>query len=190
MTQQTIVTLQSKPSEIQGIKNLQNACQINNISEEEAKSEGFVTATYTIDFLTHMNQCTPSVVALDQNQVVGYALVCDKQSYGHHPLLDDLFNQVDSLKFNGIELKNTNYILVGQLCVAKSHRGTGLVQRMYHHFKEKYANTYSYLITDVDERNVRSIKAHQKTGFEIIHTIFYGESNWHVILWDWNQLTK
>jgi len=76
---------------------------------------------------------------------------------------------------------------VGQLCVAKSHRGLGLVQLLYQYYKDKYATKYTYLITDVDERNRRSIKAHTKSGFEIIDTIHYGESNWHVILWDWNQ---
>lgn len=190
MTSQAIITLQSRPEEIQGIKNLQSACQINNISEEEAKAEGFVTAMYSIDFLTHMNACTPSIIALSDNQVVGYALVCDKQSFGHHPLLDDLFNHVDKLNYNGVELINTNYVLVGQLCVAKSHRGLGLVQSMYQYFQKTYSKTYSFLITDVDERNMRSIKAHKKSGFEIIHTIEYGESNWHVILWDWNQVSK
>lgn len=186
---QTKISIQmlQTDAEIQGIKILQNANLKNKISTEEAKQEGFLTAAYSIEFLQIMNQYTPAIIAKDQDHIVGYALACDKQSMGQHPLLDDLFHQVDKMEFKGKLLSNTNYILVGQLCVAKSHRGIGLVQSMYAFFKTNYASKYSYLITDVDEYNPRSVKAHQKSGFEIINTLHYGGSNWHVVLWDWNK---
>ena len=81
----------------------------------------------------------------------------------------------------------TNYVLVGQLCVGKNYRGQGLVQKMYGFFKTELQKEFTYCITDVAQDNPRSIKAHLKRGFEIIHTIGYGGASWDIVLWDWNK---
>jgi L-amino acid N-acyltransferase YncA len=54
-------------------------------------------------------------------------------------------------------------------------------------FKTELHKEFTYCITDVAQDNPRSIKAHLKTGFEIIHTIGYGGDSWDIVLWDWNK---
>ena len=134
-----------------------------------------------------MNTASPSVIAKDGDKVVGYAMVAVKSIYGGHPLLDSLFDSIDALNYNDTPLKDVNYILVGQLCVGKAYRGTGLVQKMYNYYQQSLSKSYQYLITDVAQENPRSIKAHLKTGFEIIHTIEYGGIGWDIVLWDWRK---
>lgn len=174
-------------AEIEGIRLLQKENLKKLISAEQAAQEGFVTAEYSFEFLKFMNEASPSIIAKEGNKVVGYALVALQSTYGWHPLLDSLFDEVNKLSYNNILLKNTNYVLVGQLCVSKNYRGQGLVQKMYGYFKLALHKKYTYCITDVAQDNPRSIKAHLKTGFEIIHSIGYGGAPWNIVLWDWNK---
>lgn len=172
-------------AEIIGIKALQNSNLKSSLTEAEMIQEGFLTASYSLEFLEQMHQLEPAVVAKDGDVVVGYALAVTKALYGHHDLLNDLFTQIDAHRYKGQLLADVDYVVVGQLCVAKTHRGMGLVQKLYGFFQTALSNKYPFLITDVDEKNPRSVKAHLKTGFEIIGTLNYGGSDWHIVLWDW-----
>ncbi len=171
--------------ELQGIKGLQEVNLSRNISSDEATREGFLTASYTIDFLEEMHRDEPSIIAKVDDEVVGYALVSTKKMRSRHDLLEGLFNVIDNCVYNHQSLSEINYIVVGQLCVAKNFRGQGLVQRLYGHFKDCLHDQYDYLVTDVAKDNIRSLKAHQKTGFQVISELKYGGLDWNVVLWDW-----
>ncbi|MFT5021456.1 MAG: hypothetical protein ACI834_000124, partial [Colwellia sp.] len=58
--------------------------------------------------------------------------------------------------------------------------------QLYSSFKTRYAITYSLCVTDIDRKNIRSIRAHLKTGFEVIGALSFGNSQWDIVLWDWN----
>lgn len=172
-------------SELEGIQELQKQNLRKHISSEEALVEGFLTAEYTLDFLERMHAIESSIIAKVGETVVGYALVSTKKIRQEHDLLNDLFNTIDVCAYNGMQLKTVNYVVVGQLCVAKDYRGQGLVQHLYGHFKDCLHDQYDYLLTDVAKDNVRSLKAHQKTGFQVISELEYGGFGWDIILWDW-----
>ena len=177
----------SSDAELDGIRLLQRENLRKLIGETEASKEGFLTAEYSMETLQQMHQFQPSIIAKDGDTIAGYVIITTKNSYGQHPLLDSLFDSIDALNYNDTPLKDVNYILVGQLCVGKAYRGIGLVQKMYNYYQQSLSNEYQYLITDVAQENPRSIKAHLKTGFEIIHTIEYGGIGWDIVLWDWRK---
>jgi len=173
--------------ELEKIKTLQNENLKHNIDDDTAEQEGFLSGDYSIDFLTQMHSVHPSVIAVDSDIVAGYALVTDKVVRNQHYLLDDLFKIVDKIEYDGILLKEVNYVVVGQLCVAKAYRGKGLAKQLYTHFKTEYAHQFKYCITDVAVANPRSLNAHLKTGFKIIDSLSYGGIEWNIVLWDWNH---
>jgi L-amino acid N-acyltransferase YncA len=105
---------------------------------------------------------------------------------GEHPELDHLFNTLDATEYKGALLKESNYILIGQVCVAKSHRGQGWVPKMYTYYKDLHAKEYQYLVTDISQANKRSIRMHQKIGFETIGVIEQVGTGWDIVLWNWN----
>ena len=175
-------------NELQEILDLQKANLRKLIGEDEAGKEGFLTAQYTLSMMEHMHQFQPSIIAKEKDTIAGYVIITDKNSYGQHPLLDDLFDSIDKLVYKDQKLNEVKYILVGQLCVAKEYRGMGLVQKMYQYYRDCLKNEYTYLVTDVAQENPRSIKAHLKTGFEIIHSIQYGGIGWDIVLWDWTNI--
>jgi ribosomal protein S18 acetylase RimI-like enzyme len=174
-------------AELAGIKKLQQENLKVNLTDQEAVTEGFVTAEYTMEFLEKMYKERPSIIAKDNDRVVGYALVSVKAVRFDHDLLGDLFNTIDKLHYKNQPLKDTRYVVVGQLCVARNYRGLGLVQQMYQYFKSSLSQEFEYCVTDVAKDNPRSLKAHLKTGFRVIDTLTYGGLGWDIVLWDWNQ---
>jgi ribosomal protein S18 acetylase RimI-like enzyme len=181
------VTRVSSPGEIIGIRDLQTLNLKQNITDEEAIDQGFLTAAYTIDYLHELNSVSPSIIAKDGNKVVGYALVATKDSRKGHDLIEGLFDAIDACEYNGKILKDVNYVVVGQLCVAKEYRAQGLVQKLYGHFRDCLSNEFTYLVTDVAQANVRSLKAHKKRGFQVINKLMYSGFGWDIVLWDWNE---
>jgi ribosomal protein S18 acetylase RimI-like enzyme len=177
-------------AELEGIQKLQQENLKKNLTDQEADAQGFVTAEYSLEFLRKMHAGSPSVIAKDGDQVVGYALVTVKAVRHDHDLLGDLFNTIDSLHYNNQPLKNARYVVVGQLCVAANYRGQGLVKQMYQHFKTSLSDSFDYCLTDVAQDNPRSLKAHLKTGFRVIDTLQYGGLGWDIVLWDWTTTGK
>ena len=180
----------STQEELYQIKDLQTKNLKSNLSPSEQETQGFVTASYTFDFLKKMNELHPAIIAKEGGQMVGYALVTTSEIKGSHQLLDDLIGHCDEVVFKNVSLASIPYAIVGQLCVAKAYRGQGLVQKMYTHFKESMQQTHQCCITDVDEENPRSLRAHQKAGFEVVGRLGYGGSQWNLVLWDWNRLEE
>tara|TARA_B100000963_G_scaffold349578_1_gene358805 strand:- start:22 stop:582 length:561 start_codon:yes stop_codon:yes gene_type:complete len=179
------IKLASTESELIEIKNLQRTNLKGNLSESEKKSEGFLTAEYSLSFLKKINQDSPAII-VKNDKVVGYALAVSKKIGKQNELLNHLINEFDNQKYKDINLANENYIVVGQLCLDKSIRGMGYVEKMYSEFKKTYKK-YSYCITAVDLKNKRSIAIHKKCGFVSIGKLMLNDNPGDIILWDWKS---
>jgi ribosomal protein S18 acetylase RimI-like enzyme len=165
-----VITRASTNEELFAILHLQNLNLRKNIDIATAADQGFLTAEYTLEYLKAMHDASPSIIAKDGDTVAGYALVATKEVRNGHDLMADLFNVIDTKSYNGQLLKEVNYVVVGQLCVAEAYRGQGLVKIMYDYYRDCLAAEYEYLITDVAQANVRSLNAHKKSGFQVIDT--------------------
>jgi hypothetical protein len=181
------ITTAANEKDLQGILDLQRRNLKKNISNDEATSQGFLIAEFSPDYLQRLHEKYAPVIALANDEVVGYAIIATQENRKGNPLIEDLFNQIDTLTYDQIALKNAPYAVIAQLCVDKSVRGQGLVQKLYGHFRSVLENDYSFGVTDVARANTRSLKAHLTTGFQVIHTIGYGGLEWDVVLWDWRR---
>ncbi len=176
------VTRASSMEDILQMKALQSQNLRQNISDEEARAQGFLTATYSEAYFKEMHDAAPAIVAKDGDRVVGYALVATQAVRQGHDLVEGLFNSIDECMYDGKLLSAQKYVVVGQLCVAKEYRGMQLVDRMYQHFAESMYPGYQYVVTDVDVDNTRSLRAHERSGFEVIGTLEYGGKKWNIVL--------
>jgi GNAT superfamily N-acetyltransferase len=179
------IKLVDSDEELRGIRDLQEANLPKNLSPEEAAQEGFVTASYTVEFLKVMHEAHPSVIAKAGDRVVGYALVATKEVRHQHDLLSGLFDAIDRIHCQGQPLAERNYVVVGQLCVGKGYRAQGLASRMYEFYRESLQDRFDSCLTDIVQSNRRSLRAHEKTGFRVVGTLEYGGVGWDVVMWDW-----
>ncbi|CAB9498312.1 Inherit from bctoNOG: GCN5-related N-acetyltransferase [Seminavis robusta] len=177
-SQETFIIAQATDADIEGILQLQAKNLPKNISKEEAESQGFVTIQHDFDVLQRMNSPHPHVVAKepDTQKVIGYALVMLPEFRHDIPAGAPLVDQIDTVVYEGDRLgeedrnsKTKKYVLVGQLCVAKEYRGQGISSAMYREYQRRMAPHFRYVVTAVDLRNTRSMRAHEKVGFQVVH---------------------
>jgi L-amino acid N-acyltransferase YncA len=174
---------------IRQILDLQKRNLKKYLSETEKESQGFVTAEHTFEQLKKINDAEPCVIITDNGKVIAYAIAMLESATNDMPVFDDLFSTVASLTYKDCPMTTYKYIFVGQLCIDKNYRGLGLVEKLYAFYKEELKSKYDFAVTDISEHNPRSIRAHQKSGFEVIHTFYdsFTESNWHIVVMDFEN---
>lgn len=173
--------------ELQQILALQQINLPKNISQEESRDQGFVTVEHDFPLLSSMNESAPQIIASAAGKVIGYALVMLEHFSSQIPVLIPMFKMLSTLSYQGKSFEEYRYYVMGQVCVDKAFRGQGLFDGMYHEQRRQLSGKYDFVVTEVATRNTRSMRAHERVGFETIH--IYTDQNhgeeWAIILWNW-----
>jgi L-amino acid N-acyltransferase YncA len=102
------------------------------------------------------------------------------------PVLMPMFEMFNTLSYNGRVLSSYKYYVMGQICVAESHRGQGVFQQLYDGHRKFYSNQFELCLTEVSSSNTRSMRAHEKVGFRTIHSFEDNTDRWNILAWDWS----
>ena len=182
-----IIKYAETEDELRQILILQRSNHIDNVSIEDRKTNGFVTVKHDIGLLTKMNGSAMQIIAKDNDLVVGYALVMLKEFSSMIPVLTPMFDMFNNLIFKDKRLSDYRFYVMGQICIADTHRGQGIFEKLYLKHKESYSDKFEICLTEVSESNSRSMKAHKKVGFETICSFKDETDNWNILLWDWRN---
>lgn len=185
MTTTLIYTTLNTHQEIEQLLALQQSNLPANISPEEAIEQGFVTVEHDFELMQAMNNAEAHIVAKDGDKVVGYCLVMLDSFQDRIPVLQPMFDLFVTLNYQGKPLNDYHFFVMGQVCIDKAYRGQGVFDGMYAQLGKTYAHKYDFVITEVATRNQRSIKAHQRVGFDLLHHYVdpRGEA-WDIVLWE------
>jgi L-amino acid N-acyltransferase YncA len=180
----SLTTVETR-EELQEILELQQQNLIQNIDEVEMQTQGFVTMVHDIEVLQKMHDLAPSVIAKDEGRVAGYALVMLRECRELFPPLEPMFKNLDILEYRNNAINAYRFYIMGQVCIDKKFRRTGLFDQLYQKHKELYSGQYDFIITEVSARNQRSLRAHERVGFETINIYSDEVDEWAVVLWNW-----
>jgi hypothetical protein len=72
----------------------------------------------------------------------------------------------------------------GQVCVDREYRRYGLMARLYDGIRLSLPPGYQLCVTEIATRNVVSVRAHEKMGFEAIATYSDEREEWVIVAWD------
>ena len=181
----TVTTAQTREM-LQQILDLQEKNLASRLTPAEAAEQGFVTVKHDLALLDLIRGPFRHVVVLEDGALVGYALVMLKEFRSAVPVLVPMFEQMNRLSVGGRRLSETRYFVMGQICVDKQHRGKGVFRVMYEELKRRMSNAFELVVTEVSTRNVRSLRAHFKIGFQRVAQFESPEGgSWEVISWDW-----
>lgn len=161
----------SSDRDLNGILTLQAANLPGAVDAAERREQGFVTLRHNLPLLREMNSPWPHLIATPaaSDEVVAYALVMLTPFRDRFADLLPMFEQLDAMARPGGRLEGRRYYIMGQLCVAKAHRGHGLVERLYAAHRTQMSGAFEFMITVIDKTNTRSIRAHEKAGCVVIH---------------------
>lgn len=172
--------------DVRQILELQAANLPSAISTETAHSQGFVTVRHEPEVLLRMNRAYPSVIAKDGERLAGYCLVMLREFGPEVPVLAPMFDLLDTLSWRGRPLRDGGWFVMGQVCVAEGYRGQGVFDGMYAKLREVCRADFDFVVTEIAERNTRSLRAHERVGFETFHV--YPDATtgevWYVVALD------
>ena len=174
----------SEDEHFKQILQLQRENLYNRISEDQQEQQGFVFAEHTIELLKTMAAELPQVIALNNNKVIGYNLAMTSDMKTQLPSLIPMFAEFEKCTYKGQPLVSYNFIVGGQVCVSKDFRGHGLLAKLYHETRDQLPSGYRLCVTEVSVRNSKSLRIHEKMGFEVIGTYHDGVELWNIIAWD------
>lgn len=167
--------------ELQQILDLQRTNLSRNLSPEEIRTQGFVTVEHTLDVLKRMHALAPSIVARNGEHLVGYALVMPVECRSWFSILEPMFLRLDRLG-----MAEQRFYVMGQICVAAPSRGRGVFDLLYRTHRQLLRTKYDFSVTEVSTRNTRSMRAHQRIGFEEIDRYRDATDEWSLLRWDWS----
>lgn len=174
-------------SELLDIIRLQQQNLAVKLSPEEIQSQGYVTVSHDMDTLRKMHHLEPSIVARDGNHIVAYALAMTPASKDDIPILEPMFRVFEKIRHKEKLLSDYHYIIVGQVCVDKAYRGTGVFRDLYQAYRHHFEDKYAFAITEIALNNPRSIQAHKNIGFESLHNYTAPDGvRWNIVIWDFN----
>ncbi|WP_347374006.1 GNAT family protein [Aequorivita sp. Q41] len=186
-SQNTHIKIAQSQAEFEGILSLQEQNHIENIPILEKEINGFVTLKHDFGVLKKMSSKAPQYIAINGDNVVGYVLTLVRSLKSEFPLLKPMFQEFKDITYKSFGLENYSYVISGQVCIDKDSRGLGLLSQMYQQMQVDLSTVYSLCLTEIAVTNKRSLKAHEKIGFRILHTYFDGTQDWHIVVWDWEQ---
>lgn len=159
---------------------------VSNISAETKNKEGFVTWAYPLDTLRAIHRVSPSVIVKDSETVAGYALVLTQNMAPLYPPLQTMLDYFKKVQYQNRPVFDFRFYVMGQVCVHPQYRGKGVFNKLYQYHKQQFASQYDFVLTEISTSNLRSQRAHSKTGFKTIHTYHDAMDEWDVVLWDFS----
>jgi hypothetical protein len=132
-----------------------------NLSKKIIREEGFLTVEHDFNLLWKMNAAFPHTLATENGKVIGHTLSMHPQFGNEIELFRSMFKKTKTLVPS-----NSKYLVMGQICVAKTQRGLGIFRRLYKNMQRFTNDSFDIIITEVDIKNTRSMNAHKSVGFE------------------------
>jgi len=177
------IRLLKNASELKQILDLQKSNLPENLSQEELRAEGFVSVKHSLDLLNEMCNPYPHIIAIDNEEVVAYALMMSKKFSQSIPMLKDLFEKIDHQEYKGKFLSQFKYMVMGQICIHKEYRSQGIFRKLYEKMIETLRGEYTYIITEISLQNPRSMQAHKKCGFEsLLDYVATDGREWSIVI--------
>ncbi|WP_343488159.1 GNAT family N-acetyltransferase [Allomuricauda sp. d1] len=167
----------STESDLRQILALQQRNLPKNLSQEEIKQEGFLTVEHDFELLKKMNDKCAHTIATIDDKVIAYLLSMHPKFAEEIAVLKPMFAEITK-----VVSKSERYIIMGQVCVAKSHRGQGIFRGLYTHMQQFLQPTYTKIITEVDVKNSRSMQAHKAMGFVELKRYEADGKEWSLII--------
>lgn len=163
--------------ELEEILELQQKNLPKNLTTKEQIEQGFLTVEHDFETLKKLHTVYPHTIAKYNNKVVAYALSMDVSCKEEIEVLKPMFIEIDAIY-------KKPYITMGQICIDKNYRGKGVFNSLYTFMKTTFSSKFYAIITEIDAKNKRSMRAHHKVGFIELTRYFSNNKEWVIVILD------
>jgi len=177
--------------DIEGVLELQSKYHINTISEND-KSDGFVTTAFTHSNLSDLITKEQGLfIATQDSKVLAYVMAASWYYWSDWPFFRHMIKGLPQLTYMNKTLDMENSYQYGPICIDKSVRGQGVLEKIYDFSREAMSKRYPILVTFINQANPRSYEAHvRKLGLEIIQEFEYNNNQYFELVYDTSKPIK
>lgn len=162
-----------------------------NISKEEKQQQGFVSVETSPELLKEITDQEGITVARDGEKVVGYLMPMSVEQGRKIPLLDPFIERFKNIQFKGKPLDEYRYCILGQVCIDKSYRGKGILEKLYQELETRLADKYDLGVSEIGTNNPRSLRAHlDKVGLKVAEQYSAKGKDWYFVILDFRPFRK
>jgi hypothetical protein len=172
-------------SDIEKVLELHFRYQIDSIKQED-KKDGFVTTPFTKEQLTKLIEEEQGLfIAIKDGEVVAYVMSASWQFWSIWPMFAQMIKDLDKLEYLGQKITVDNSYQYGPVCVDKSVRGSGVLEKIFDFSREHMSKRYPILVTFINKINPRSYEAHtRKLGLEVITEFEFNNNSYYELVYD------
>lgn len=176
---------QADIADIDNVLKLHYRYHIDFISEED-KKEGFVTTPFTKEQLRELIEEEKGLfIAVLGGDVVAYVMAASWQFWSRWPMFAFMLENLPNLKYLGQKLNIHNSYQYGPICIDKSVRGSGVLEKIFGYSQKEMSKKYPILVTFINKINTRSYQAHtKKLGLEVIAEFDYNNNHYYELAFD------
>jgi len=96
-----------------------------------------------------------------------------------------------NLEYLGQTLSVDNSYQYGPICIDKSVRGRGVLEKIFDFAREHMSKRYPILVTFINKINPRSYEAHtRKLGLEVIQEFDFNNNNYYELVYNTSKKVK
>lgn len=167
-------------SEIDEVMKLHYRYQIDSMAEED-KADGFVATPFKKEQLVDLiNKENGLFVAKKDGVVVAYIMAASWSYWSIWPMFAFMIKDLPNLAYQGQRLNTENSYQYGPICIDKSVRGTGILEKLFEFAKSRMSERFPILVTFVNKANERSYQAHKrKLGLDVIQDFEFNGNNYY-----------
>jgi hypothetical protein len=96
-----------------------------------------------------------------------------------------MVEHLDESEYLGQKLSVDNSYQYGPVCIDKSVRGSGVLEKIFDFAREEMAKRYPILVTFINKINPRSFEAHtKKLGLTVTKEFSFNNNNYYELAYD------
>ncbi|MDD3341964.1 MAG: GNAT family acetyltransferase [Sulfurospirillaceae bacterium] len=172
-------------TDIDSILKLHNKYQIAHISEDD-KKDGFVTTAFTKEQLKDIIEQEQGIfIAVKKGEVIGYVMSASWQFWSEWPIFALMIQDLPKLTYLSQNITIDNSYQYGPVCIDKSVRSSGLLEKLFDFALEHMSKRYPILVTFINKINHRSYAAHtRKLGLDVIQEFEFNSNHYYELVYD------
>jgi len=171
--------------DIENILKLHSKYHLTTISEED-KQDGFITTIFSKEELVEIIEKEQGIfIATKNDSILGYVMSIPWQYLLKSEMFAFMIKDLPNLNYLGQNLSMDNSYQYGPVCIDKSARGSGLLEKLFYFALESMSKKYPILVCFVNKLNERSYVAHKrKLGLDTIQEFEFNDHKYYEMVCD------
>ena len=130
-------------------------------------------------------------IAIKDEKVIAYVMAASWEFWSIWPMFTHMIKDLKNLEYLGQTLNIKNSYQYGPVCIDKSVRGSGVLEKIFDYSREHMSKKFPILVTFINKINPRSYEAHvRKLKLKVIQEFEFNNNNYWELVYDTSKVLK